>query len=266
MQYLSIGMELIIISPNSTWLPSKMTLTLLGKESKKFWARPSDRIYFGRYPYKIKLDFNELISEAVREIASNHEQIEFTDGTIVSVQDHWAYQIQRWREIDKLKDMILQLELFEMERFYCNVDAGHITVYVKTKKYYTKILKALAEHVILVQGPWNKKHRDMLVDPVTTLVVRQKPFWGKYDIKIEIQPRGASYNRWSGHVKRKEYMEDALSFIKGSMKEDAVRISTRTYWYGSCWTNDKDLDPILPFMKIAYPNLRLHTYRCFYFK
>ena len=119
-----------------------------------------------------------------------------------------------------------------MERFYCNVHEGHISVYVRTKKHYNKILKALPQHVLLVQGPWNKKHKDLLLDPEQTIVVRKKPYWGKYDIRIEIQPRGSRYNRWSGHVKRRELMNDALLFIQDSIEEGAVRISNKRYWYG----------------------------------
>ena len=273
MQYLSTGMESIIISPD---------LTILGKESKQFNAEPSDRIYFGRYPYKIKLDFNDDISHAVEAFFIDNAEVQYLPGmsrpefySEIAHQDlaitetweeRWARQSRRWLEMSKLKDMILQLDLFEMERFYCNVHEGHISVYVRTKKHYNKILKALPQHVMLVQGPWNKKHKDLLLDPEQTMVVRKKPYWGKYDIRIEIQPRGSRYNRWSGHVKRRELMNDALLFIQDSIEEGAVRISNKRYWYGVMWTNDKDLAPVIPFLNIAYPNLKLHTYRCFYFK
>jgi len=272
MQYLSTGMELIIISPD---------LTILGKESKQFNAEPSDRIYFSRYPYKIKLDFDDVISNAVEAYFSDNESVQWSGGRNrpefypstqqdIAIQqmweERWANHSRRWQEMSKLKDMILQLDLFEMERFYCNVHEGHISVYVRTKKHYNKILKALPQHVLLVQGPWNKKHKDLLLDPEQTIVVRKKPYWGKYDIRIEIQPRGPSYNRWTGHIKRRELMNDALSFIQDSIEEGAVRISNKRYWYGVMWTNDKDIEPVMPFLNIAYPNLRLHTYRCFYFK
>ena len=56
-----------------------VNLTLLGKESKQFNASPSDRIYFGRYPYKIKLDFNELITRAVQQFFNTDAGDDFAE-------------------------------------------------------------------------------------------------------------------------------------------------------------------------------------------
>jgi|TARA_R110000803_G_scaffold42597_2_gene91177 hypothetical protein len=247
-----------------------VNLTLLGKESKQFNASPSDRIYFGRYPYKIKLDFNELITRAVQQFFNTDAGDDFAEqfkvGDDYYRSSRWAVDSKRWNEMCKIKDMILQIELWESERFYCNVDEGTISVYVKTKKHYSKIIKALSTHVVQVQGPWNKKHKELLLDPESVVVVRKKPYWGKFDIKVEIWPKGSQYNRWTGHSKRRALMHDALEFLSESMEPGAIRISPKKYYYSHLWTNDKDLTAVLPFLNIAYPNLRFTYYRCFYFK
>ena len=104
--------------------------------------------------------------------------------------------MQAFNYIETVKDDIRKQsgEIYSRERFYSNTYNGVLMVYLPNKEYYKNVLKAFKDQIKECKGPWSTKHVDMLIDRDTDVAVRSKPYWGKYNIKVNARP---NYNiRW----------------------------------------------------------------------
>ena len=241
----------------------------LGKESELFNAKPSDRVYFGKYPYKIKLNFRPEVIKSVNEhmkfyqptgdeVLDHIVQKEMFDPDYgIAQQIQWMEQKRHFSALVSMRDLLTAVDMQTFCRFYTNYYTCDINMYVPNKETYKKILKAFPKNVVGVAGPWNLKHKKLLADPDTTVAVRSKPFWGKYNIKVTARHR----RMWMD--KRREENVHLLDFLKQSISPEEVRFQSHNYYNIIFWTSEQQLADVIPFLKIAHPNVALHVTRCF---
>lgn len=251
-------------------------MKLLGNESKNFFVKPSDRIYFGRYPYRIKLNFKYDIDPAVEEAMNNfeipdnyHEYIRYrqTDLDNVAEQDMWIANYISLVKSQKIfgalqlrKDIVQTIDLYANLRFYTDFYSRAITVYCKDKEFYTKVLKKLPGNVEQCSGPWSTKHKKLLQDKKIDVAVRKKPYWNKYNIKVSARPKNVSYDL------RRKKIEDIKHFFEDNIDPNNIRFRRRVWWDCVFYTNEKEIDNLKTFLALAHPNTDLHITKCFIIK
>tara|TARA_R110001606_G_scaffold399100_2_gene580704 strand:- start:209 stop:850 length:642 start_codon:yes stop_codon:yes gene_type:complete len=168
--------------------------------------------------------------------------------------------MQAFNYIETVKDDIRKQsgEIYSRERFYSNTYNGVLMVYLPNKEYYKNVLKAFKDQIKECKGPWSTKHVDMLIDRDTDVAVRSKPYWGKYNIKVNARP---NYNiRWD---QRRAETEKLSLFFKDNTDPNLTRFQRTRYGDISFWTTDEELLSIKPFLELAHPKTRIHVTRCF---
>ncbi len=260
--------EKIILSPSQQRMQKQCKY--LGKESKSFNPMPSDRIYFGRYPYKVTLSLTDDLTEYVTSMMTGYKPpvnfVEKLEEDPATFDDRMAWHLMRmkenqaWRYLNKQKEEIQSLEQppFQGERFYVDVYKHRLMCYLPSKSYLINVLDVYKDRVTQVRGPWNKKHRDMLIDFNTDIAVRKKPYWNKYNIKITARP---SYKMpWN---KRQDEVMELRNFFKANLDPDNSRMHRQRYGEVTMWSTDDELESIEPFLQLAHPGTRIHITRCF---
>ena len=245
----------------------------VAKDLKDFAPTPSDRIYFGRYPYKVTLHLKKEAETYVKTVMSGYEPpANFVAKLEESPKDFdfsMAMHLRRmedtqaWRYLVSNKETVQLLEKtpYYGERFYVDVYNGKLMCYLPNLDYTKAVLNAYGKDVATVTGPWNKKHVDMLVNPNESVAVRSKPYWNKYDIKVSARP---SYKEsWK---RRQQKVTELKEFFQTNTDPKHTRFQRHRYGEVNFWTCDKDLKSIEPFLQLAHPETRLHITRCFSYK
>jgi len=245
-------------------------MKLLGNESKNFSAKPSDRIYFGRYPYRIKLNFKYDIDPAVEKAMENFElpdnAHEFLRGSSTD-EDMWiagyidlVKNQKIYGALQLRKDIVQTIDLYANLRFYTDYYSRAITVYCKDKEFYSKVLRKLPNNVEQCSGPWSTKHKKLLQDKKIDVAVRKKPFWNKYNIKVSARPTKVTYD------KRRKKIEEIKHFFEDNIDPKNIRFRRRAWWDCVFYTNEKEIDNLKTFLALAHPNTDLQITKCFIIK
>jgi len=249
----------------------------LSKDLKDSYnAKPSDRVYFGRYPYKVTLHLTKDLESYVKTMMTGYSPpkafVDKLEESPDSFDFHMALHLRRmednqaWRFLQDHKEYVRDLDKppFYGERFYIDIHKHNLMCYLPDLTYTKDVCNKYGNNVAEVHGPWNKKHVDMLIDHNTSIAVRDKPYWNKYNIKVSARP---SYQSGAGAWnKRTELVEKLRDFFKQNTDPDSTRFQRHRYGEVNLWTTDNELLSIEPFLQLAYPDTRLHVTRCFTYK
>lgn len=259
------------------WIITSRNFKYLGKDSDNvtFRREPSDRVYFGRYPYKIKLNFSAEVRAKVELDMSGYDPTKHPEHAITrlntndtELQDFWIARNIKWMEtqrawstLARLGDTVRLVDVFQNMRLYTNGRKGTITAYIENKEHLETIIDAFENNVELVAGPWNLKHKKLLLDNNCSIAVRKKLFWNKFQIKVVARPQ------WGmGIQNRRDKIKQLSEFLVDTLEPKKVKFNSHHFVEICFWTNNAELDLIKPFLYMAHPNTHLHITRCFYNK
>lgn len=143
-------------------------IKLLSEHSLPVSIKPSDRIYFDEYPYKVTLEGSHIYHD---------------------IEQH--YIISDW--VDR---NISYPDL----RHTWNKSGRHF--YLRYFEDVQALVEEFKWHVVKVLGPYNEEHRDALTRKFKgqfAPVYREKNFYGKYPIKICIA-RGSNFRQINNNI------------------------------------------------------------------
>jgi|TARA_R110000868_G_scaffold231137_1_gene484494 hypothetical protein len=200
------------------WNQARKTLVALGGEYLGYEVTPSDRIYFDDYPYKICFEGN-----------------------------HYHYDVTMYT------DLIAQLQLLGWHYRIQN-SQSNINVYLPDIKYLDSIITYFQHTDVItsLHGPTTPEHVEALQDNTTEYVYRNKYWYNKYNIKIELFRSG--YKKPQDEFRAQG--QDLKEFIAGSFGSYRLFDSYTTNWsVNYLWLTQEEFDQGYPFLKLSYGDL-----------
>lgn len=210
-----------------------MTAYKLQLLSKKDYPQliPSDKVYYSKYPYKVKLVDNIVF-----------------------------YDSQRWSEI---------LDWFYPDHSqHASIrSAFSRIVYLDSKKLLDEFLHFFADQVISISGPVSRAHIKMLQTKVNQTTryqeyeIRQQKWFREYDTKVHFFiPFTYSSGGFQNYSKRLEEVHKAL--------DTAINVLEKYKVYGSVrrtrfiYMQENELEDLELFIKLKHPSVTLLKTSC----
>lgn len=199
----------------------------LGLEYKKYTVTPSDRIYYGEFPYKVYFKGNSIYRD-IKE----HAKL-----------DTVLYNGYYWQSTYTNKNRV---------------------VYLKEIDTLDKILDNFSHLIEKVYGPVDESHFEYISTPWKDLeynfVYKDKLWYNKYDIKIDIKSR-EKYS-WSSHYSKtntdnaslEKSANEFMSFMKQQDFPHHMYLNTEAkYWRQNyLYCTSEDLKEIQPWISMLY--------------
>lgn len=201
--------------------------------SKKDYPQltPSDKIYYSKYPYKVKLKDNIVF-----------------------------YDSQRWSEI---------LDWFYPNHSqHASIrSAFSRIVYLDSKKLLDEFIHFFADQIISISGPVSKAHIKMLQTKVNQTTryqeyeIRQQKWFRDYDTKVHFFiPYSYGSVGFSNYAKRLEEVHKAIDTAKNVLEEYKVYGSVRRTRF--IYMQEKELEDLELFIKLKHPGVTLLKTSC----
>ena len=201
--------------------------TILGSNFKGIPVIPSDKEYYSNYMYKVEIKGNSVSYD-----------IELHNEIDKWMQDNWYYGTRsQWTTKNRL---IFFSKIDKLENF----------------------LSLFSNSVQGLYGPISKDHLEQMLLPDIKIkkVFKDKLWYNKYDIKLEMSISG-SYNREKiPELKQRSY--DFRDFVNNTVSD--------CHWYASHmagWRNnyvymtETQYKVLQPWIKLAYDDMVLNVYQ-----
>ena len=201
------------------------------KKYKGFPLSGSDRVFYGKYPYRIKLSGNNIIN--------------YDEGPFPSYNDNFFEILHFCDDYPKTVKLLNGFSRY---------------VYFHSKNTFDMFIEFFNEHIESIAGPLNKQHCTYLA--TTNLenywdykqhVIKNNNFFGKYDTKLVLRWPTTRIGRFYGAIHGSSEYKETLKHFKDvgqTVKDTAnneVRQNQRIIYF-----NSEDLDDITMFLKLKY--------------
>ena len=224
-----------------------MNLKLINKKDleKNVDIQPSEKIYYGRYPYKVNLLF------------PIHRKFVLSNDWDNVMEERRARRLQLWNysnDVDEFCANIFQAgwrQYFtdKVQRLYVRSYQDFIAI----SNFYSAYLKSVA-------GPITQEHLSILQSGNTEFVNRENPYFKKFDSILEIVPPW-SYGSMSSS-ERRQMIDDAKEFVLGSIDSEKIKLGRSLYYSAKTYINYDDYETLAPFIKLSFPECSLRLTRC----
>jgi len=219
--------------------------SVLGDDIKSSYrVRPSSSIYYGKFPYKITFD-TQIVNDLIPP-----------EDSIRSFEYDLHFEFQDFAR-----------NFYDNYKFICH---GKRRVYLSDRKDFESTLGMYGDWVSEIQGPVSDEHLDLLNSSDLHLEVKTKPWYNKYEYKLEVW---ASYfairNLWltngNGSAQTKaqwkdKMQEDLVNFIETMEAQDyeaKIRYGKFDYYNGATmFFKDADFQEIMSFKTLIIPDYR----------
>lgn len=201
---------------------------------KGFPLSGTPKVFYGKYPYRIKLSGNNIVNQEWEPHSDN------------SYYNSHFYEILHFCD-----DYPKTVKLLNGYSRY---------VYFHSKNTFDMFIGFFKEHIESVAGPLNKEHCSYLA--TTNLenywdykqhVIRSDNFFGKYDTKLIIRYPLGRISRFYGAIHTTSEYKDTLTHFKnvGQTVKDTANNEPRQN-QRIIYVNSEDLDDITMFLKLKY--------------
>lgn len=186
---------------------------------------PSERIYWGKFPYKLVMDA--------------------PSGTWYGDTDDLYRTVSFMKEIHHVASHIKG----EIRRRYARY-TGVYTMYLSNLDDVKTICNL--KDVVSVHGPIDKDHVKLLHSD-TDISIGKKKFFGEYTHR---------YSLWYTFMDRRNFgfdhsiNQEIKDYVVDQCGTDVVRVRD-SYYTTTLYVNAENFEPILPFLKITFPGLRM---------
>lgn len=222
---------------------------------------PSERVYYGNYPYRVKLDVSELPFITKPELPDENAGRQFT------LMWYWrlpqmVHDFVRLGVIaDRPEEATVSVSKYHNRTLNTTFNGKHaISMYYKNKITLEWLHKNYPNAILEIAGPISDEHRNHLWDSNAEVSVKTKPWWGTYDY---------AYTFWV----RYKYQRNSLSGIRGVhsdirdyLNENAegnFRFSS-TRWQAKIFIdNEESINDLMPFLMLQFPKVEI-TYHKLY--
>jgi len=207
-------------------------LNILDQNLKCNKLIPSERVYWDKFPYKLVLDAPSAMPDDV-----------------VPCQGRagldWFQSIAFMKEMHHLAGHLTG----EIRRRYA-VDNGKYTMYLTNMDDVNTICDM--RDVDAVHGPISQSHVDLLNSEINLSIGKNK-FFGAYTHRYLLW---FTFKDRTKHGYHRNINDDVRNYIVDQCGPDVVRART-TYYTSTLYVNAEDFDPVIPFLQISYPGLRM---------
>ena len=202
---------------NTYWDRQKEQCEVLGETIEGFHVTPSSQPqFYGEYFYKVAITGN-CISYDIEKHAL------ITDHIISNYR--WNYRTQ--------------------------FTSKNRHLYLDNKSYLVDFLKTFPDDVTEVVGPVSEDHKDILFDWDNKIdkVLKDKPWYNKYNVKIQI------YIPYDKQKENMELIKDFMEFVNSHV-ENKYWFSKSTRWFHNyLYISKEDLTEIQPWINMLYRDL-----------
>jgi hypothetical protein len=176
---------------------------------------PSDRVYFGEYPYRVDI-------HAPQHPHPKHDPIaHFAVTDIMRTSMIW------WkRERSSTYKRSIYLANLQDVKWLCNW---------------------VPEQVTRIVGPVSKKHLSILTHE--DYILRQSLFYGKYNYRVELSFFQAPYN-----MNRRPKINEIMDFVLQNFEDYRWSHNHLKWYYNFLYCNEKEFNALQGFMNISFGN------------
>jgi hypothetical protein len=176
---------------------------------------PSDRVYFGEYPYRVDI-------HAPQHPHPKHDPIaHFAVTDIMRTSMIW-----RKRERSSTYKRSIYLANLQDVKWLCNW---------------------VPEQVTRIVGPVSKKHLSILTHE--DYILRQSLFYGKYNYRVELSFFQAPYN-----INRRPKINEIMDFVLQNFEDYRWSHNHQKWFYNFLYCNEKEFNALQGFMNISFGN------------
>lgn len=203
---------------------------------------PSESIYYGIYPYRIKLSMNAFQME----------------------------EMPQWRKSMFTYDLInLQIAVHlppDKHRFRGNyprsINSEQVySLYVQDIDFVKEVCKLFDKSIVEIAGPISKDYLDILYTPNKFLSVREKYWYGKWDTAYTFWLPFKGRYGYGNKTKRVVLYENLRNHIIDLLPEEEYQFSP-TKWIVKVFLNQKTGKDILPWIMLQHPEVEIREYMC----
>ena len=216
-------------------------LNILGSEFEQSKKAPSESIYYGKFPYKLKIRA-PIVYNSYFWLKSYSDLAQGEDVTMMASVTAFLHSMQK----------TLSNVNHSVRRRYDRL-AGCYTLYLHNYEDTVYVYEQLSDVVTSVVGPIDQDHLEQL-ESNTKLSVAKSLYFKEYTHKYEI---------WYSWMDRRRLglglnanREVAQFFIDQEL-EDA-RLKTSNWSTITLYTQKETFDQLLPFMKMMLPDVRVN--------
>ena len=213
---------------------SKSSVDVLGKKYKKYNLQSSDRVYYGDRPYKVVLDIKRPGEGLLGE----------------SNRFHW------WTWIDNIRRQLAydgETDVRTQGRF------PNLSLYLREKKGVDLLTKYFGDRIISISAPTSDEHLDMLFSN-RNIQIRRILYFNKYPMRLDVEIPWRRYGL-SNYNERRRVIQEVKDFISDQDTLDGRLSSTR--WRCTYFTHPDEIKPILPFIKMQWPEVEFVYTDCY---
>jgi hypothetical protein len=222
---------------------------------------PSERVYYGNYPYRVKLDVGEL------PFVSKPDLPDENAGRQFALMWYWRLPqmvhdfIKLGVIADRPEEAVEDVDKFHNRTLNTTFNGKHaISMYYKDSITLDYLHKKYPNAILEIAGPVTDQHRNDLWESTSEVTVKNKPWWGKYDYAYTFWVRYKyTRNTITGlrgvHSEIRDYLKDNV--------EGDYRFSS-THWQAKIFIdNEESVNNLMPFLMLQFPNVEI-TYHKLY--
>lgn len=202
---------------------------------------PSESIYYGIYPYRLKLDVTAFQIDEMPQWRKNF----FTyDILNLQIACHLPKEKQRFRG-----------------NYARSPNSDNVyTLYVQDIDFVREVCRLFDKHVIEISGPTTKEYLNLLYSPNKFVSVREKNWYGKWETAYTFWIPFGSHN-YMARSKRYIMYDQVKDTIRDLLPEDEYQFST-SKWIVKLFTNSESGKDLIPWIILQYPDLEIREYLC----
>lgn len=232
------------------------TLDKLDPAYKTFLV-PSDKIYYGKYAYKITFVTPDSLPPEEVELGVN--------TTKHTLERHFRNKLFLYVGAPREHDDSNKPDHIEEKIIARQKDSNPLCkqfIYLRSFNDLNKVVEEFKDNIETIEGPISQTHLDLLLSRQYRCEVRTNLWYKKYDYKVYMYlPYRTSYNytKEQKHIKAGEIYK----FLKENLTDDSVRISATSAGnynsgnYLDFYTKSELFDPIYPFLTMMFNDWRL---------
>lgn len=222
---------------------------------------PSERVYYGNYPYRVKLDVGELPFITKPDLPDQNTGRQF------ALMWYWRLPqmvhdfIKLGVIADRPEEAVEDVDKFHNRTLNTTFDGKHaISMYCKDSITLDYLHKKYPNAILEIAGPISDQHRNHLWGSTSEVTVKNKPWWGKYDYAYTFWVRWKyTRNNITGlrgvHSEIRDYLKDNV--------EGDYRFSSASWQAKIFIDNEESVNNLMPFLMLQFPNVEI-TYHKLY--
>ena len=234
--------------------------TLSELKTDQFRSIPSEKVYYGTFPYRVKLSAEEL---PFLNLAGN-----------IPADFHTSWY---WRTTGQVHDVLmlgimegrdLEIGKFDLNNFHNRVshtvynNTQAVSVYCKHPDTVSLIMKKYPTAILEIAGPIHEEHKDDLWNPDIDVRVKNTLWWNKYDSAYTF------FVRWK-YIKSMYKMTDVHRDIKNWLVENLETVSENSHrlssvrWQAKIFGSKSEIEPLIPFILLQWGHIRMTTHKLY---